>query len=244
MAPASVTETVTVVGQAQPFVETAQVATNFKQDLMATLPSNRTLDAVLLMAPVVHATGPRGAFTISGSQSYENLFTLERRGHHGEPPRRAVHALHRGRAPGNDRRHGRASRPSTAGSRAAWPTPSRSPAGTCSAGRSGHRSPTTTGARSRPFESTQLIANPAPQLKLDKTVPDLRGARWAVREERAAVVLRRHPRAEAAVDADHGRDQHSVHPDQRRKALRREADLHARGRGTRFRARTEDQSGL
>ena len=77
MAPASVTESVTVVGSAQPFLDTAQVATNFKQDLMAALPSNRTLDAVLLMAPAVHATGPRGAFTISGSQSYENLFTLD-----------------------------------------------------------------------------------------------------------------------------------------------------------------------
>ena len=77
MAPASVTESVTVVASAQPFLETAQVATNFKQDLMATLPSNRTLDAVLLMAPAVHATGPRGAFTIAGAQSYENLFTLD-----------------------------------------------------------------------------------------------------------------------------------------------------------------------
>ena len=43
---------------------------------MATLPSNRTIDAVLLMAPAVHATGPRGAYTINGSQSYENLYTL------------------------------------------------------------------------------------------------------------------------------------------------------------------------
>src|SRR5436190_14400778 len=43
MAPASVTESVTVVASAQPFLETAQVATNFKQNLMATLPSNRTL---------------------------------------------------------------------------------------------------------------------------------------------------------------------------------------------------------
>src|ERR1700730_4254187 len=76
MSLASVTESVTVVGQAQPFVETAQVATNFRQDLMATLPTNRTVDAVLLMAPAVHATGPHGAYTISGSQSYENLFTL------------------------------------------------------------------------------------------------------------------------------------------------------------------------
>ena len=64
------------VGQAEPFVETAQVATNFKQQLMATLPSNRTMDAVLLMAPAVHPTGPRGAYTINGSQSYENLYIL------------------------------------------------------------------------------------------------------------------------------------------------------------------------
>jgi hypothetical protein len=76
MAPASVTESVTVVGSAQPFLDTAQVATNFKQDLMAALPSNRTLDAVMLMAPAVHATGPKGAFSIAGSQSYENLYTL------------------------------------------------------------------------------------------------------------------------------------------------------------------------
>jgi hypothetical protein len=77
MSPASVNETITVVGQAQPFLDTAQVATNFKQDLMATLASNRTLDAVLLMAPAVHATGPRGAVTISGAQSYENVYTMD-----------------------------------------------------------------------------------------------------------------------------------------------------------------------
>ena len=77
MSPAPLNITVTVVGKALPFVDTAQVATNFKQDLMAELPTNRTLDAVLLMAPAVHATGPKGAFTISGSQSYENVFTLD-----------------------------------------------------------------------------------------------------------------------------------------------------------------------
>ena len=70
--------------------------------LMATLPSNRTIDAVLLMAPAVHATGPRGAYTINGSQSYENLYTLERRDHQREPARRADDALHRGRASGSD----------------------------------------------------------------------------------------------------------------------------------------------
>ncbi len=56
--------------------QSAQVATNFKHDLIAALPSNRTLDAMLLMAPAVHPTGPRGAYTINGSQSYENLWIV------------------------------------------------------------------------------------------------------------------------------------------------------------------------
>lgn len=73
---AAVSEAVQVIANAQPLAHTAQVATNFKQELMATLPSNRTIDAVMLMAPSVHATGPRGAFTVSGAQSYENLYTV------------------------------------------------------------------------------------------------------------------------------------------------------------------------
>ncbi len=73
---ASVNEAITVVGDARPLGHTAQVATNFKQDLMATLPSNRTIDAVLLMSPSVHATGPRGAFSIDGALTYENLYLL------------------------------------------------------------------------------------------------------------------------------------------------------------------------
>jgi hypothetical protein len=76
MSPSGVSEVVTVVADAQPFVETAQVATNFKQDLMIALPTNRTIDAVMLMAPSVHATGPGGAFSIAGAQSYENVYTV------------------------------------------------------------------------------------------------------------------------------------------------------------------------
>jgi hypothetical protein len=76
LSPAGVSVAVQVVGNAQPFVETAQVAVNFEQGLMATLPSNRTIDAALLMSPALHATGPRGAYTMNGSQSYENLYTL------------------------------------------------------------------------------------------------------------------------------------------------------------------------
>ena len=58
LAPAGVNVEVTVVGQAQPFVETAQVATNFKQDLMATLPSNRTIDAVSVDGACGSSDGP------------------------------------------------------------------------------------------------------------------------------------------------------------------------------------------
>ena len=38
-----------------PFLlQTAQVATNFNQELIATLPTNRDINATLLLAPAVH----------------------------------------------------------------------------------------------------------------------------------------------------------------------------------------------
>src|SRR5439155_7722444 len=77
MGPAALTETVFVVGRtADVLTQTAQVATNFKQDLVATLPTNRDINSYLLLAPAVHPTGPRGAYSISGSVSYENLFLV------------------------------------------------------------------------------------------------------------------------------------------------------------------------
>ena len=77
LGPAAVTETVNVVGRAADVLtQTATVATNFKQDLIATLPTNRDLNAVLLMAPSVHAAGPSGAYSISGAMSFESLFLI------------------------------------------------------------------------------------------------------------------------------------------------------------------------
>jgi hypothetical protein len=76
MAIGPVTEKLTVVGKAEPFVETATVAAKFRQDLMTTLPSNRTLDASILMGPAVHATGPNGGYSIAGAMSYESLFAV------------------------------------------------------------------------------------------------------------------------------------------------------------------------
>jgi hypothetical protein len=76
MAVSGVVETINVVASAAPFVETATVAAKFRQELMATLPSNRSLDASILMGPAVHATGANGGYSIAGSMSYESLFAV------------------------------------------------------------------------------------------------------------------------------------------------------------------------
>jgi outer membrane receptor for ferrienterochelin and colicin len=76
------TESVTVVGNAAPFVETATVATNYRQELLQTLPSSRTLGAAVILAPNVKATGPGGtsggdgSFAISGAMAFDSLFML------------------------------------------------------------------------------------------------------------------------------------------------------------------------
>lgn len=75
--PAAVTETVQVVARsADVFTETAQVATNFNQELIANLPTARDINATLMLSPSVHPTGPGGAYSIAGSQSFENLFLV------------------------------------------------------------------------------------------------------------------------------------------------------------------------
>jgi outer membrane receptor for ferrienterochelin and colicin len=77
MGPAALSETIQVVGRtADVLTETAQVATNFSQDLISTLPTTRDYRAVMLMAPAVHPTGPSGSFSVAGSMSFESLFMV------------------------------------------------------------------------------------------------------------------------------------------------------------------------
>jgi len=77
MGPATVSETVTVVGNsADVLTQTAQVATNFSQELISALPTNRDINSVLLMAPAVHPSGPGGNFSIAGAMSYESLYLV------------------------------------------------------------------------------------------------------------------------------------------------------------------------
>jgi outer membrane receptor protein involved in Fe transport len=74
---ATLDETVNVVGKAADVLtQTAQVATNFQQELIAMLPTNRDINAVLLMAPAVHPSGPGGNYSIAGAMSFESLYLV------------------------------------------------------------------------------------------------------------------------------------------------------------------------
>jgi hypothetical protein len=77
MGPAAITENVEVVGAAaNVLTRTAQVATNFSSGVMSSLPTNRDINASVLMAPQVHPTGVNGAYSIAGAMSFETLFMV------------------------------------------------------------------------------------------------------------------------------------------------------------------------
>jgi len=77
LAVSTVSETVTVVGQTTAeFNQTAEVQTNFKQDLIDKLPTNRTFVAAAQLAPGVQNTGPNGGLSINGAMSFESLFVV------------------------------------------------------------------------------------------------------------------------------------------------------------------------
>ena len=77
LGPARVEESVRVVARTTDVMHrTAQVATNFDRQLLADLPTTRDINAALLLAPSVHASGPRGAYSIAGAMSFDNLFLV------------------------------------------------------------------------------------------------------------------------------------------------------------------------
>jgi outer membrane receptor protein involved in Fe transport len=73
---AQLAETVTVTAQLEQFAQTSQVSTSFRQELMDRLPTARTLNAAVMLAPGVHGTGPSQNITISGAASFESLFMI------------------------------------------------------------------------------------------------------------------------------------------------------------------------
>jgi outer membrane receptor protein involved in Fe transport len=74
--PAAVAESVTVAAEGGAFTNGVQAAANFDQRLIELLPSSRTPESAVALAPAVHATGPSGAISIAGAMSFESLFMI------------------------------------------------------------------------------------------------------------------------------------------------------------------------
>ena len=74
---AALSEVVTVTARADAFTNTVQASTNIQHELLATLPTARTILSAVNVAPAAHATGPNNAITIGGAMSAENLFMLD-----------------------------------------------------------------------------------------------------------------------------------------------------------------------
>ena len=72
---AGVFEQVTVTA-APPAAESAEVATNFKMEMVNQLPTLRTINAITLLAPGVTDAGPNNQITISGAPSYDSMFLV------------------------------------------------------------------------------------------------------------------------------------------------------------------------
>src|SRR6266849_1043365 len=77
--PAAVAEAITVTAETPMTapVESTQVSTNFKQDLIEALPMDRTLRSVTLLSPGVNNNGPSGGnIMISGAMSFDSLYLV------------------------------------------------------------------------------------------------------------------------------------------------------------------------
>ena len=75
---ATVTENVQVTAEAPTPLSTTQVGANYKQDMVDTLATGRTLQGVALLAPGLTGNTPNaGQVTIAGSFAYDNVFLLD-----------------------------------------------------------------------------------------------------------------------------------------------------------------------
>lgn len=75
--PSSVSEAITVTASAPAALETQEVSTNFTGAQISELPTlNRTIATAALIAPGVNDAGPNKQVTISGAQSFDNLFLV------------------------------------------------------------------------------------------------------------------------------------------------------------------------
>jgi outer membrane receptor protein involved in Fe transport len=76
LALASVEATATVVAQTETISQSGQAATTYTSDLIGKLPVTRTFATTVNLAPGVNRNGPSASITMSGAQSFENLFLV------------------------------------------------------------------------------------------------------------------------------------------------------------------------
>jgi hypothetical protein len=71
----SLAEEITVTASA-PVVETTEITASFNAETINELPTGRTIDDIVALAPGVTEAGPNDQITISGSMSFESLFLV------------------------------------------------------------------------------------------------------------------------------------------------------------------------
>ncbi len=72
----SVAAEATVVAQSEAVSQTSQAATTYSADVMQKLPVARTILGSVVLTAGVNQNGPAGNITISGGQSFDNVFTV------------------------------------------------------------------------------------------------------------------------------------------------------------------------
>jgi hypothetical protein len=77
--PTAVSEAITVTAEAPltAAVESTQVSTNFKQNLIEQLPVQRNIQSITLLAPGANSNGPGGNIMLSGAMSYDSLYLVD-----------------------------------------------------------------------------------------------------------------------------------------------------------------------
>src|SRR5450759_5352384 len=76
LAMAGVATAVTVAAQSESVSQTSQAATTYSGELMDKLPVGRTILGSVVLTAGVNQNGPAGNITISGGQSFDNVFTV------------------------------------------------------------------------------------------------------------------------------------------------------------------------
>ncbi len=66
----------TVVAERESISTAPQASTTYTSDVLNKLPTTRTLLSAVILTPGVNQNGPNGNVTISGGQSFDNLFTI------------------------------------------------------------------------------------------------------------------------------------------------------------------------